>query len=204
MSADTPPTTDAPQAPTGADEDSVSAEVAELREEMSQMRDEMDELRAENERLRSEIDGLETELSQLRVDVTEVDDEGEVTRNLANKAHERIRELESHQSAVSETTELEIALQKPADVLDDDYRVTAQRAVVMAHFVSQCGGPGGVRVSDDGLQRHVEHELGQSLRWTQHKRVAEKLAKMAGDAVEYVADDDGHKLVVHDDSVLPD
>lgn len=204
MSADTPPTTDAPQAPTGADEDNVSAELAEFREEISQMRDDMDDLRAENEQLRSEVDGLETELSQLRVDVRDIGDEADGARTMASRAHERIREIESHQSAVSETTELEIALQKPAGTLENEYRVTAQRAVVMAHFVSQCGGPGGVRVSDDGLQRHVEHELGQSLRWTQHKRVAEKLADMAGDAIGYAVDDDGHKLVVHDDSVLPD
>ncbi|MWV65932.1 hypothetical protein GRS48_14045 [Halorubrum sp. JWXQ-INN 858] len=203
MSADNVPTTDAPQAPAGADKDSVSAEVAEFREEMSQMRDEIDDLRAENERLRSEVDALDTELSQLRVDVREVDDESNITRNLANKAHDRIHELESYQSSVSETTELQIALAKSADVLGKEYRVTAQRAVVMAHFVNQCGGPGGVRVSDDSLQRHVEHELGQSLRWTQHKRVAEKLADMAGDSIEYVVDD-AHKLVIHDDSVLPD
>ncbi|CDK39629.1 hypothetical protein [Halorubrum sp. AJ67] len=180
----TPTTSDAPEAPVGADEDDVGADViASLQAEQRRLSNELDSLREENEQLRSEL---------------------EATTNLARKAHERIHDLESTQSSVSDATELEIALQQSDTVIEERYSVAEQRALVMAHYTASCGGPRGVRISDDTFQRSVEHELEESLAWAQLDRAADALASMAGDAVEHVSDGDGNRLVVNDDSVLPD
>ncbi|MDB2225596.1 hypothetical protein PM023_13045 [Halorubrum ezzemoulense] len=198
MSTDNTPTTESATAPGGADErDDVSAQLDEFREEIA-------ELREENTRLRSNVEALETELSELRADVRGTEDDIETNQNLTNKAHERIRELESRQSSVSDATELEIALQQSDAVIKDRYSVAEQRALVMAHYVSNCGGPRGVRISDDTFQRSVEHELEESLAWAQLDRAADALASMAGDAIEHVSDGDGNRLSVNDESVLPD
>jgi chromosome segregation ATPase len=182
MSANTHDT-DAQDHSVGAEETSERAEMASLQAEVRQMRKQMAELRAKNDELRSEL---------------------ETAKNLATRAHERIRELEAEQPSVSDATELEIALKQSHDVLSDEYRVAEQRGVVMAHYVSECGGPRGVRISDDTLQRRVHHELGESLAWAQWDRAADALASMAGDSIDYVADDAGNRLVINDASVLPD
>lgn len=199
MSTDNTPSIESPTAPQGADDqDDVSAQLDEFREEMA-------ELREENTRLRSNVEALETELSELRADVQGVEDDIETNKNLTNKAHERIRELESTQSAVSDATELEIALQQSDAIIKERYSIAEQRALVMAHYLTDCGGPRGVRISDDTFQRSVEHELEESLAWAQLDRAADALASMAGDAVEHVSDGDGNRIIVRDgNSILPD
>jgi len=160
------------------------------------MRDEIDSLRAENE-------ALQTEISKLQAELDEAATEREANHNLTTKAHERIRELKEQKSTVSDTTELEIVLQQCSGGIPADLSVAEKRAVVMASYLNDCRGPKGVRISDKNFQRKVEHELDSSLAWAQFDRAAEKLSSMADDAIEYVSDDAGNRLVVNDESVLP-
>jgi len=185
------------------EDDEIGAEIATLRSELIELRDEVDSLRAENDSLRSQVSGLQKELSEVRAELDEADTEREANHNLTTKAHERIRELEEKKLPVSDTTELEIVLQQCSDGIPADLSVAEKRALVMASYVKGCSGPKGVRISNDTFTRKVEHELDSSLAWAQFDRAAEKLSSMAGDAIGYVRDSSGNRLVVNDESVLP-
>lgn len=174
----------------------VGVEITTLRSEMAEMRDEIDSLRAGNE-------ALQTELAEVRAELDEAEIERERSYNLGKKAHERIRELEEQKSTVSDKTELEIVVERASGGIPDDISVAEKRAVVMAHFVDDCRGPKGVRISNDTFTRKVENELESSLAWAQFDRAAEKLSSMAEDKIDYVNDSSGNRLVVNDDSVLP-